>query len=143
MNGLCFLTNTANDGFYVMALDDKTVGDTSDATGDNSDSEVQLSADELAAELDTCNATLLSQDKLLRHAMKERNELKAHLEQVLKDIEFARSPIGYDETECESCVVQISNLATLQIKYACLIDERYEVKSRPSLLGTCKLWPAL
>lgn len=37
----------------------------------------------------------------------------------------------------------MSNLATLQIKYACLIDELNEVKSRPSLLGTCKLWPAL
>ena len=43
-----------------MALDDKMVGDASDATSDNSNSEVQLSTDELAAELDTCNATLLS-----------------------------------------------------------------------------------
>ena len=60
LNGLCFLTNAAKDGFNIMALDDKMVGDASDATSDNSDSEVQLSTDELAAELDTCNATLLS-----------------------------------------------------------------------------------
>ena len=75
--------------------------------------------------------------------MKERNELKAHLEQVLKDIEFARSPVGYDETECDSCAVQMSNLATMQIKYACLIDELDEVKSRLSLLGMCKMCPTL
>ena len=104
---------------------------------------VQLSTDELAAELDTCYAALLSQDKFLSHDVREKNELRAKLEQALKDLEFARAPIVSDETECNSCAIHMSSFSTLQTKYASLIDELDEVKSRPSLLGACKTCLAL
>lgn len=38
-----------------------------------------------------------------------------------------------NEAECDSCVVHMSNLATLQSKNAGLIDELDEVKSCPAL----------
>lgn len=48
-----------------------------------------------------------------------------------------------DETECNRYAVHMSNLASLQSKYACLIDELDEAKSRLSLFGACKSCPAL
>lgn len=53
-----------------MALDHDMSGD-GDATGNNSDSEVPYSANEIAAELETINDDLLSQGKLLRHTVEE------------------------------------------------------------------------
>lgn len=90
-----------------------------DATSDDFNFEVQHSTDELSTELDTCSTILMSQDKLLRCVVKEKNELEAKLEQVLKDLEFVRAPILSDN----SCTVHMSNLATLQNKYAHLIGE--------------------
>lgn len=66
LNGLCFLTDFVKEGFCGMMLDHNMSGGDGDATGDNSDSEVQLFIDELDVELDTCNVALLSRDKLLR-----------------------------------------------------------------------------
>ena len=54
-----------------MALGDETAG------GNNSNSEVSLSADELAVELDTLNDALNSQDRLLKRDVRERNDFKA------------------------------------------------------------------
>jgi len=54
-----------------MALGDETAG------GNNSNSEVSLSADELAVELDTLNDALNSLDRLLKRDVRERNDFKA------------------------------------------------------------------
>jgi len=71
LNELCFLADTAKDGFCVMALGDETAG------GNNSNSEVSLSADELVVELDTLNDALHSRDRLLKRDVRERNDFKA------------------------------------------------------------------
>jgi hypothetical protein len=42
-----------------------------------------------------------------------------------------------DETECDGCTLHMSNIATLQTKYATLLDEGDELRSRFSLLGAC------
>jgi hypothetical protein len=42
-----------------------------------------------------------------------------------------------DETGCDECALHISNITTLQTKYATLLDERDELRSRSSLLGAC------
>jgi hypothetical protein len=125
-----------------MALGDGMVSSNSNTNGDDS-SKVPLPAVELVEELDTLNDTFPNKEKLLRHARWEKNNYKARLKSVLMDLEFVKAPIVSDEVECDSCVVQKSNLATLQTKYACLIGKLDEVKSRPSLLGACKLYLAL
>lgn len=79
-----------------MALDPNTSGG-GDATGNNSDSKVSPSDDELDAKLETMNDALLSQDKLLRRAVKVRNELKVKLKQALKDMEFASDAVVVSE----------------------------------------------
>ena len=43
-----------------------------------------------------------------------------------------------DEVECDECAIHMSSLASLQSKYASLLDENDELKSRSSLLGACK-----
>jgi hypothetical protein len=43
----------------------------------------------------------------------------------------------YDETECDECALHMSNITTLQTKYATLLDEHDELRSRSSLLGVC------
>lgn len=113
LNGLSFLVDSVKKGLCGMVLDVDTAGGIN-AIGNNSDSKVQLSSGELAAELDTCHVALLSHDKLLKHAVKERNEHKAKLELVLKDLEFAWSSIVIDETEYNICVVHMSNFSTMQ-----------------------------
>jgi len=92
LNGLCFLTKSVKEGYCGMAVEHNRSGD-GGTTGNNSDSEVPPSADELATELETMNDALLSQDKVLRHVVKERNELKVKLEHALKDLKFASAAI--------------------------------------------------
>jgi hypothetical protein len=82
LNRLCFLADFVKEGFYSMALD-HDMNDNGDTTGNNFDSEVSPSADELAGELEMMNDASLSQDKLLRCTVKEWNELKVKLEQAL------------------------------------------------------------
>jgi hypothetical protein len=66
-------------------------------------------------------------------------EYKEKLEDAIKELEFAKfSMIVSDESKCDACAVHMSNLATLQTKYASLLDELEEVKARPVLLGACK-----
>ena len=101
--------------------------------------QVSLSVDELAAEVETLNAAFLSKDKLLKCAACDRKEYKDKLEVALKELEFAKSAvIVSDEAECDACAIHLSILATLQTKYASLLDELEEVKARPILLGACK-----
>jgi hypothetical protein len=82
---------------------------------------------------------LINQDKLLKHAAHERNDFKAKLETALRELEFAKAAmVVSDETECDVCAIHMTNLSNLQTKYASLLDENDELKSRPVLLGVCK-----
>lgn len=42
----------------------------------------------------------------------------------IKDLEFLRAFIVFEETECYSCVVHMPNLATMQTKYVYLFNDR-------------------
>jgi len=86
------------------------------------------------------NDTLFSQDKLLKHAAREREEFKDKLEITLKELEEAKKHaiVVYDEVECDEYAVHMSNLTDLQSKYVALLDENDELKSRSGLLGACK-----
>jgi Fe-S cluster biogenesis protein NfuA len=82
---------------------------------------------------------LINQDKLLKRAARESNDFKAKLEIALREFEFAKAVVVVsDETECEACAIHMTNLSNLQTKYASLLDENDELKSRPVLLGACK-----
>ena len=76
---------------------------------------------------------------MLRHDAHERKEYKDKLEVALKELKFVRSSVVVsDETKCDTCAVHMSNLASMQTKYASLLDESDGLKARPVLLGACK-----
>ena len=109
------------------------------ALDDKCASQVSLSFNELSDEVDKLNAALANQDKLLRLVVRERKEYRAKLEVVLKELEIAKSDAAVsDEVECDTCAIHMSNFASLQTKYATLLDELDEVMARPTLLGACK-----
>jgi hypothetical protein len=83
---------------------------------------------------------LISQDKLLKRAARERKEFKDKLEIVQKELEESKKLVVHvsDEVECDECVVHMTNFSELQSKYAALFDENDELKARSSLLGVCK-----
>jgi hypothetical protein len=61
---------------------------------------------------------------LLRLAAHEKKEYKSKYDSTLRELESARaSVVVCDETECDGCALHISNIATLQTKYATLLDE--------------------
>jgi hypothetical protein len=89
-------------------------------------------------------AALASQDKLLRLATRERKDFKFKYGSTLRELESARALIVVsDETECDECALHMSNITTLQTKYATLLDEHDELRSRSSLLGACTICPSL
>ena len=99
---------------------------------------VSISDNELLAKNKKLSIALISQDKLLRRATRQRKKYKDKLEDVLKELEFARSSVVVsDETECDACVVYMSTITTLQSNYSSMLDEHDELKSRSSLLGAC------
>lgn len=107
-----------------MALGEDAVSDNSNNIGDDPKHEVSLSTDELTTKVDELMATLASQDKLLRLASRERIEYKCKYKSTLKELESARASIlVFDETECDEYVIHMSNIITLQTKYATLLDE--------------------
>ena len=53
------------------------------------------------------------------------------------------APIVSDVLECNECPIFKSDLASLQSKFATAVCELEEMKSRPVLLGACKLCPTL
>jgi hypothetical protein len=107
---------------------------------DDDTTEVTPSINNLVAELDIMTDTLMSQDKLLKHAACERKQFKNKLEIMLKELKEAKklAVIVSDEVECDECAIYMSNLTDLQSKYVALLDENDELKSRSSLLGACK-----
>jgi hypothetical protein len=85
-----------------------------------------------------------SQDKLLRLATRERKDFKFKYENMLRELESPRaSVVVSDETECDECALHMSKITTLETKYATLLYERVELRSRSSLLGTCTVYPGL
>jgi hypothetical protein len=107
-----------------------TLGDEMMDDGDNSKSKVTPASHELANELDNLNVALLNQDKLLTHSVKEQNKYKSKLELSIKDLEFARALVVFDEDEYDTCGENMLNFVFLQTMYACLIGELDEVKFR-------------
>jgi hypothetical protein len=68
--------------------DDAEVKASKDVVPINGDTAgVTPSVNNLVAELDIMNDTLMSQDKLLKRAARERKEFKDKLENVLKELE--------------------------------------------------------
>src|SRR6185437_6992418 len=53
------------------------------------------------------------------------------------------APIVSDVLECVECPIFKSDLASLQSKFATVVCELEELRSRPALLGACKLCPTL
>jgi hypothetical protein len=53
---------------------------------------------------------------------------------MLRELKYTRaSVVVSDETECDGCALHMSNIATLQTKYATLLHERDELRSRSRL----------
>ena len=129
LNGLCF---------YTMTLgDEETSKD--EAIIDDDTPEVLPCANKLAAKVDALSDALLSQDRLLKPAARERKEYKDKLEQALKDLEIAKPSVTVtEEIECDTCAIHMSSLVTLQNKYGTLLEEPDELKARSVLLGACK-----
>jgi hypothetical protein len=112
---------------------------------DDNTSEVTPSVDNLVAKLDIMNDTLMSQDKMLKRAARERKKFKNKLEIALKELKEAKKHVVAisDEVECDNCAIHMSSLASLQSKYASLLDQNDELKSRSSFLGACKSYSSL
>ena len=140
LTGLCFVADSTHGGFCTMAIDEEVKASKDEVSFDDDTSEVPPSVDDLVAELDSMNITLISQDKLLKRAARERKEFKDKLELALKELEVAKecAVVVSDEVECDECAVHMSNFSELQSKYATLLDEYGELKARPVLLGACK-----
>jgi hypothetical protein len=135
LNGLCFIADTAR-GLCTMALGDDAMDINDEDIGNDSAYEVSHSTDDLAAEVEELNVVLANQDKLIRLAARERKEFKSKYESTLRELESARdSVVVSDETACDGCALHMSNITTLQTKYATLLDEHDELQSRSSLLG--------
>jgi hypothetical protein len=141
LNGLCFFVDTTG-GLCIIALGEHEAGRSDKDISNDSTFEVSLSANDLAAEVDQLTSALASQGKLLRLAARDRKEYKCKYENMLRELESARaSVVEYDETRCDECALHMLNMTTLWTKYATLLDECDELRSRSSLLGTCKTCP--
>lgn len=78
---------------------------------------------------------LATEDKFLKCVVHESNEYKAKLQTVLREHQFAKDVILVsNETECDACTIQMSNMRTMKTRYPTLLDEHDELKSKPSLL---------
>jgi hypothetical protein len=128
-----------------MSLGEDAVGTNDDKDiGDDTTSEVLPSVDDLATKMEELNAALASQDKLLRQAARERREFRSKYESMLRELESARASVEVsDKTECDECVLYMSNITTLQTKCSTLLDERDELRSSFILLGACTVCPGL
>jgi hypothetical protein len=140
LTGLCFIAKSIHGGYCTMAMDERVKPNKDVLLGDDDAAEVKTSVDALIAELDIMTDTLMSQDKLLKRASRERKEFKDKLEVMEKELEEAKKLVVHmsDEVECDECVVHMTNFSELQYKYAALLDENDELKARSSLLSVCK-----
>ena len=86
--------------------------------------------DENVANLDVVKTSL---SDVSHELAKAKHELE-----LVKD-----APIVSDVLECDECPIFKSDLASLQSKFATVVCELEELRSRPALLGACKLCPTL
>jgi hypothetical protein len=96
LNILSFLTDILG-GLCTMALGEDMVDSGNKDTGDDSTSEVPLSTNDLAAEVEELNATLASQDNLHRLAAHEGKEFKSKYESTLSVGYSLLIPLGYQK----------------------------------------------
>jgi phosphoglycerate-specific signal transduction histidine kinase len=73
-----------------MAVDTEVKASKDVVPIDSDTTEVTPSVDSLVAKLDIINDTLMSQDKLLKRAVRERKEFEDKLEITLKELEEAK-----------------------------------------------------
>jgi hypothetical protein len=76
---LCFVAMSIHGGYYTMAVDEGVKPNKDVLPGDEDATEVKPSIDALIVELDIMTDTLMSQDKLLKRAARERKEFKDKL----------------------------------------------------------------
>jgi hypothetical protein len=128
-----------------MAVDEGVKPNKDVLPGDDDATEVKPSVNALIVELDIMTDTLMSQNKLLKRATRERKEFKDKLEVVEKELEKAKKLVILvsDEVECDECAVHMTNFSELQSKYVALLGENDELKARSSLLGACKSYLGL
>ena len=149
--GLCFYSKSrqARGEHCVMAID--ADGETSDPEPDSEVTDTSPTREQLVLEVDELNECLINQDKLIKRAARERNELKARLETALHEIEvFKSTSVAPDVLECNECETHMASLASLKSKYANLVDELdktktalNEAKTGPILLRPCESCSAL
>jgi hypothetical protein len=137
LTGHCFVAKSIHRGYCTMAVDEGVKPNKDVLPGGDDATEVKPSVDALIAELDVMTDALMSQDKLLKRAARERKEFKDKLEIVEKELEEAKKLVVRvsDEVECDECAIHMTNFSELQSKYAALLDENDELKARSSLLG--------
>ena len=71
-------------------------------------------------------------------------DVSHELAKAKHELELAKdAPIVSDVLECDECSIFKSDLASLQSKFATVVCELEELRSRPVLLGACKLCPTL
>ena len=71
-------------------------------------------------------------------------DVSHELAKAKHELELAKdAPIVSDVLECDECSIFKSDLASLQSKFAAVVCELEELRSRPVLLGACKLCPTL
>jgi hypothetical protein len=88
---LCFVAKPIHGGYYTMAMDEGVKPNKDMLLRDDDSTEVKPTVDALIVELDIMTDTLISQDKLLKHAARERKEFKDKLKVVEKGLEKLRS----------------------------------------------------
>jgi hypothetical protein len=136
---LCFVAKSIHGGYCTMAVDEGVKPNKDMLPGDDNTTEVKPTVDALIAELDVMTDALMSQDKLLKCAARERKEFKDKLKVVDKELEEAKKLVVhvFDEVECIECAIHMTNFSELQSKYVILLDENDELKAKSSLLGAC------
>jgi hypothetical protein len=161
INGLCFATQ----GFCGMAHSTTSKKSNKDDSGSNSEEEVNNDPSFLIAENARFNDLLDNHDDVLRKTNKDKREYRSllgeakekviELESLLVDaraqIDSLKSaPIVTSEPKCTDCSTFLGELTVLKDKYASKVEELDvlrveldEMKSRPSLLGTCTSCPVL
>jgi hypothetical protein len=113
---LCFIAKSIHGGYCTMAMDEGVKPNKDVLPGGDDSTKVKPSVDVLIVELDIMTDTLMSQDKLLKHAVRKRKEFKDKLEVVEKELEEAKKFAIHvsDEVECDKCVVHMTNFSELQ-----------------------------
>jgi hypothetical protein len=161
ITSLCFATQ----GFYGMAHSSASKKSNTDDSGSDSEEEVNNYPSFLIVENARLNDLLDNRDDVLRKTNKEKMEYRSflgeakekvvELESLLDDakaqIHSLRSePVVTNEPECTDCSTFLGELTVLNEKYASKVEELNvlrvvldEMKSRPSLLGSCTSCPIL